>query len=273
MNGAAGVGNPKAVLDQKQFLAALGLALLAGCGGALGHAGGRGGAFAGEPGTTAIRVVNHVAPPGELDRLAITVDGEPVSLTSVPPLGAAPAVVARLHLVPGAHSIGVRAKARAPGSEVLVVGAQQPFHVGDAAAAITIDVRSAPGDAGVAAPIAVSLGIQGGRMAPEFGVAPADDKDERCAALLPIPRAICRAAVDLDEAARKNDVVAAFCVRDKLAEMRRLALVSESGTGDAVAMAEAEVAELSRRVELCSGPSAAPQPDGVTVTPPQPRRY
>jgi hypothetical protein len=274
LNGAAGGRNPLAVRDPKQLLAAaLGVGLLVGCGGAPGPA--AGGDLAGEPGMTAVRVVNHVAPPGALDRLTITIDNEPVALGSVPPLGAPPATVARLHLRPGPHSIGVRAKARAPGSEVLVVGAQQPFSVGAAAATITVDVRSGaggPDDARDAAPIAVSLAIQGGRMAPDFGVAPSDDKDERCAGLLPVPRAICRAAVDLDEATRKNDVVAAFCVRDKLAEMRRLALVSESGRGDAVAMAEAEVAELSRRVELCSGSSAAPRPDGVTVTPP-PRAY
>ncbi len=257
------------MLDPKQLLAAtLGLGLLVGCGGAPG----RGGVLPGEPGTTAVRVVNHVGPPGALDRLTLTVDNEPVALGSVPPLGAPPATVARLHLRPGPHTIGVRAKARAPGSEVLVVGAQQPFHVGAAAATITVDVRSGPGDSADAAPIAVSLAIQGGRMAPDFGVVPSDDKDERCAGLLPVPRAICRAAVDLDEATRKNDVVAAFCVRDKLAEMRRLALVSESGRGDAVAIAEAEVAELSRRVELCGGSIAAPRPDGVTVTPP-PRAY
>ena len=45
----------------------------------------------------------------------------------------------------------------------------------------------------------------------------------------------------------------------------------QEGRGDAVAMAEAEVAALSKRVELCSGTSAAPQPDGLTVTPPSRR--
>ena len=58
--------------------------------------------------------------------------------------------------------------------------------------------------------------------APEIGAPPLDGKDERCAALQPIPRALCRAAVDLEEATRRNDVAAAYCVRDKIAEMRRL---------------------------------------------------
>lgn len=228
----------------------------------------------GTPGTTVVRVTNHVAAPGELDRLVIMVDGEPVALASIPPQGAA-AVIARLHLRPGAHTIAVRAKGRGPGSEIIVVGAQQPFHVGAAAAAITIDVSSGSGDARSshsASPVAVSLAIQGGRMAPEFGVAPADDKDERCAGLLPIPRAMCRAAVDLDEASRRNDIVAALCVRDKLVEMRRLAIIGDASKGDAVAMAEAEVASLSRQVELCGGDVVAPRPDGVTVTPPSRRQ-
>ncbi len=219
-------------------------------------------------GTTTLRVSNHVAAPGQLDSVTITVDGEVVPLSSVPPDGAAPATVASLHLTPGAHALAVRARARwgAPDGEVIVVGAQQPFLVQRGPAAITIDVRSATSDATSASPVAVTLGILGGRMAPDFGVAPSDDKDERCAGLLPIPRALCRAAVDLDEATRKNDIVAALCVRDKLFEMRKLAIIGETGQGDTVRMAEAQVAQLSYRVELCARDVVAtPAPDGVTV--------
>jgi hypothetical protein len=248
---------------------ALGAGLLAGCGGA--RAGGGLGELA--PGTTAIRVINHVAAPGELDRLTIAVDGQTVPLAAIPPEGGDAAIIAKLHLPPGPHTIAVRAKARAGSSDVLVVGAQQPFHVGRGPAAITVDVRSqgVTFDASSASPVMISLAIQGGHMAPEIGTPPSDERDERCRALLPIPRAICRAAVDLDEATRKNDIVAALCVRDKLQEMRRLALVGESGRGDAVAMAEAEVAALSQQVERCAGSFAVPQPDGLRVLPP-PRR-
>ncbi len=220
------------------------------------------------PGTTTLRVVNHVSAPGELDRVSITVDGEPVPLGAVPPPGGDPATVATLRLAPGPHTIAVRAKARARGSEVVVVGAQQPFHVGAGPAAVTIDVGSGEGAAGAAAPVAVVLAIAGGRMDPEFGVAPSDDKDERCARLLPVPRAICRAAVDLDEATRRRDVVAALCVRDKLAEMRKLALITEAGSGDSVAMAEAGVLSLSRQVDTCVGSMvASPMPDGLKIEP------
>lgn len=225
------------------------------------------------PGITAIRVSNHVASPGVLDGLSIAVDGETVPLAAVPPAGDDVATVAKLRLAPGPHSIAVRARARARGADVLVVGAQQPFHVGRAPAALTVDVRSIAFAEGAAAePVTVSLTIEGGRMAPGIGDLPADNRDERCAGLLPIPRAICRAAFDLDQAARKNDVVAALCVRDKLAEMRRLALVGETGKPDAVALAEASVASLSRQIDLCAGAYAAPAPpDGLHIIKPKSR--
>jgi len=269
MNDARGRSNRRSVLFSRQTAAvALGLGLLSGCAGPRAP-----GLETLPPGTTAIRVINHVAAPGELDRLTIAVDGEAVALAAIPPEGDDVATVAKLRLLPGPHTIAVRAKARTPGSEVVVVGAQQPFHVGRGAAAITIDVRSLarPPDPAAASPVMVSLAIQGGHMAPEIGLAPSAGKDERCRALLPIPKAICRAAVDLDEATRKNDIVTALCVRDKLAEMRRLALVGDSGRGDAVAMAEAEVAALSKQVELCAGVYTAPQPDGLRVIKPERR--
>ena len=277
MNGAPAQRNPGTVLTSTRSfplplsaaLAPLALALLAGCDGMHGARSALDGL---EPGTTAIRVTNHVAAPGQLDRVTVTVDGEPLGLSSIPPQGAEPAVIARLHLKPGAHTIAVRGvalKRRGPDREIIVVGSQQPFHVGVAPAAITVDVRSGPADAAASSPVAVSLAIQGGRLAPDFGAAPADDKDERCAGLLPIPRAMCRAAVDLDEASRKNDVVAALCVRDKLVEMRRLATIADSGVASET---EAEVALLSHQIELCGGEVTTPRPDGLTVIPPSRRQ-
>lgn len=268
MNDLGGVRNRRGVLFSKQNAAVvLGAALSIGCGAPRFN-------LADLPaGTTAIRVTNNVGAPGELDRITIAIDGQAVSLAAIPPHGGEGATVAKLILAPGPHTIAVRAKTRSPGSEILVVGAQQPFHVGRSPAAITIDVRST-GDSPQltsASPITVSLAIQGGRMAPTLGAERAEDKDERCGALLPIPRAICRAAVDLDEATRKNDIVAALCVRDKLAEMRRIAIVGEGGRGDAVAMAEAEVVALSKQVELCQASYVAPQPDGLRVLPPSRR--
>jgi hypothetical protein len=297
MNEARQPGNRRTVLTLKQTPAplsasaalrlaplAFALALLSGgCGGARGLSGSLTGL---SPGTTALRITNHVASPGALDGVSVEVDGEPVALTAIPPEGDDVATIAALHLDPGSHSVSVRIRARAPGglggaaappnetAEVRVVGAQQPFLIQRGPAAITIDVRSnAPAtDGAAAAPVAISLTIVGGRMAPEFGVAPSSEKDERCAGLLPIPRAVCRAAFDLDEATRKDDIAGALCVRDKLAEMRKLALIGESGKGDSLAMAEEKVARLSHQVDLCAGDfSSSVAPDGVTVVPPKRR--
>ena len=265
VNDPGGGGNRRGVLFSKQTAAlAFGVALLTGCGPQ------RFDLAMLASGTTAVRVTNNVEAPGKLDRLTISIDGEVLPLAAIPTHGGEGATVAKLRLAAGPHTIAVRAKTRSPGSEVLVVGAQQPFHVGRAPAAITVDVRStgASFDVGTASPIAVSLAIQGGRMAPLLGASRAEDKDDRCGALLPIPRAICRAAVDLDEATRKNDIVAALCVRDKLDEMRRIAIVGEGGRGEAVAMAEAEVVALSKKVEMCQASYLSPQPDGLRVIPP-----
>ena len=276
MNGAPAESNPGTVLTSTRIsLPALALPGLLGLLSAACGMGPRGPLDGLDPGMTAIRVSNHVAAPGQLDRVTVTVDGQPLALSSVPPTGADPAVIARLHLAPGAHNIAVRGvalKRRGPDSEITVVGSQQPFHVGAAPAAITIDIRSGQADAASASPVAVSLAIQGGRMAPDFGIPPADDKEERCKGLLPIPRALCRAAVDLDEASRKNDIVAALCVRDKLAEMRRLAMIGETSHDSVVAETEAEVASLSHQVELCGADVPPPRPDGVTVIPPSRRQ-
>ena len=270
MNALGRGGNPGIVRSSRQItaFALAGLGLLTGCGAA------RGAGLDGlAPGTLAVRVMNNVATPGELDRIAISIDGETIALSAIPPSGRDVATVARLKLAAGPHSVSVRARARSTGSDVLIVGAQQPFHLGRGPAALTIDVRSiaAPPSESSASPITVSLAILGGRMAPALGAQRAEDRDDRCGALLPIPQAICRAAVDLDEATRKNDIVAALCVRDKLSEMRRLAIVGEGGRGAAVAMAEAEVAALSKQVDLCQASYVAPEPDGLRVLPP-PRR-
>jgi hypothetical protein len=273
MNEVAGRGNRRSVLVSSGISAlTLGFGLLAGgCGGSLGSLGSLEGLAAG---TTTLRIINHVTLPSQIDSVTLVVDGETVPLSSVPPDGGDAATVASLHLAPGSHSIAVRAKAHAPGSEVLVVGAQLPFLIERGPAAITVDVRSnaAGSSATSASPVAVTLTILGGRMAPDFGVVPSDDMDEHCATLLPIPRALCRAAVQLDSATRTSDIVAALCVRDKLVEMRKLAIIGESAQGDSVSMAEAQVAQLSRQIDLCAGDIvASPGPEGLTVVPPRTR--
>jgi hypothetical protein len=229
------------------------------------------------PGTTAIRVANHVDDSYALERVVISVDGEAVPLSSVPPRGEAPAIVTALRLRPGAHTITVRAVARGKVDGSVVSLAHQSFHLAAGPAAILVDVRSSPRSDTRAAPasadggdrVAVDLSIRGGSLGPAFGAAPAEDKDERCAPLLPIPRAICRAAVDLDAATRRRDAAAATCVQNKLGEMRRLALVAETSDSATGTMIEEEVTRLSGQADVCVG-NLFGGPDGTRIIRPPP---
>ncbi len=211
-----------------------------------------------EAGSTAIRVSNHVGT-GELERVSILVDGEPMALSSIPPEGRGAATVGKLKLAPGPHSIAVRTVTRGASGDRAVVGAQNSFVVGPRPAAVFIDVRG--GD-----PPAVALTAINGTLGPELGDGLSSDKDYRCGVMMPVPRAICRASVDLEEASRQSDVVRALCVKDRLGEMRRLSLVGEE-------LSERLVVELGKQVDRCSGSVvAAPQPDGLTVIPPSARQ-
>jgi hypothetical protein len=227
-------------------------------------------------GTTAVRVSNNVDD-GELDRLTIMVDGETMPLSTLPPAGGDPATVGSLRLPPGAHSIAVRATTRRSG-EVIVVDAHQPFRVQRGPSVIGVNVRSATG-ASASSPVAVNLTMLGGRLAPDIGAPPPDGIDEQCATLEPIPRAMCRTAFDLAEANRKNDVVAALCLRDRLAELRKLSVgtlpAPPAGTPgappldgvDSAGLADSHATALSRLAERCVGNLvASPPPDSVVVT-------
>jgi hypothetical protein len=220
-----------------------------------------------EPGTTTLRLVNHLDPPAEMDRLLVAVDGMPVPLTAIPPPGAAPIAITTLRLPPGDHTLSARAVAKRPGvagDETMVVGTQLTFHVGAAPAGLTIDVFTGTGQE----PIGVALGMQGGALAPELGDAPADNTTERCAPLRPVERALCQAAADLDDANRSRDVVRGLCIRDRLGEMRSLSLIA-MGTqgaasppaydrpgrpeGDPAVLAAGKIARLSLEIDRCGG--------------------
>ena len=212
---------------------------------------------AGEPGTTTILIENAVASPDELDRVVVTIDDAVVPLSMLPSRGEEPAALTALRLAPGAHTISVRAATHGAGDDRAVVAAVQTFHVAAAAASIGIAVRSRPAT-GVDGRIAVDLKMSGGHMAAELGAAVPETQAERCDPLLPTPRALCRAANDMDEAARRNDLVGVLCVRDKLTTMRQLALIG--------AMAEPHVLALSREIDRCTRTDVIGGPDGTTVT-------
>jgi hypothetical protein len=221
-----------------------------------------------EPGTTTILVENHVSSPDALDRLLIAVDGADVPLSSVPPPEEDPLAVAWLRLPPGPHTIAIRATARGVDQGLVVIAAQQLFHVAKAAAAINVHVRSRGEATDTEERIAVDLRMRGGQMAPAFGAAPPEEKEERCAPLRPIPRALCRAAVDLDQAAKRDDIKSALCVQDKLSEMRRLAQIADGASSETASLSEQHVLQLSGQVDRCIGDTVIIAPDGVTVTRP-----
>jgi hypothetical protein len=209
-------------------------------------------AGAGEPGTTTILVENQVASPDELDRLLVTIDEAAVPLSMLPPRGEEPSPLTALRLAPGPHTISVRAATHGVGDGREVVASAQTFHVAAAAASIGIAVRSLPEGR-----IAVDLKMRGGHMAAPLGAEPPESPAQRCDPLQPTPRALCRAANDLDAAVRRNDLVGVLCVRDKLTTMRQLAAIG--------ATADSQVFALSREVDRCVRNDVIGGADGTTV--------
>ncbi len=213
-------------------------------------------AGAGAPGTTTILVENQVDSPDELDRLLVSIDDAAVPLSTLPPRGEQPATLTALRLAPGPHTITVRATTHSAGDERAVVAAAQIFHVAAAAASIGIAVRSRPAGSPEGR-IAVDLTMRGGHMTAELGAAPPESKAERCAPLQPTPRALCHAASDMDDAARRNDPALVLCVRDKLAMMRQLAAIGP--------LAEPQVLALAREIDRCVRNDVVVGADGTTV--------
>ena len=213
-------------------------------------------AGAGESGTTTILVANQLAPTDELDQLLVTIDDAAVPLSTLPPRGEVPAMLTALRLAPGPHTIAVRATTRGAGDERAIVAAAQTFHVAAAAASIGVAVRSRPAGS-LDGRIAVDLTMRGGHMAAELGAATPASQAERCAPLQPTPRALCHAASDMDEAARRNDLVGVLCVRDRLVTMRQLAAIG--------AVAEPQVLALAREIDRCVRTDVIGGADGTTV--------
>ena len=222
----------------------------------VGCSGRRAAISAGEPGTTTILIENSLASPDELDRLLVTVDDATVPLATVPPRGEGPVPFTALRLPPGPHLLSVRATTHGAGDDRVVVAAAQTFHVAAAAASIGIAIRSR-----AASPseerIAVDLQIHGGRLATPLGAGPTARAAERCAPLQPIAHALCRAATDMDEAARLRDLVGVLCVRDRLTAMQQLAAIGVT--------AEPRVLALAREIDRCGGHDLVGRPDGTTV--------
>ena len=151
-----------------------------------------------QPGTTTILVANHLGQGDEIDHLRVSIDEALLPLSTVPPRSEIAAALGSLRLPPGPHTISVRVTTHGRDGGVAVVDARQIFHVGESASEIDIDLRNRMEPGEQDARIAVDLSMVGGHMNPELGAGPPEGKDARCAPLQPIPRALCRAAADLD---------------------------------------------------------------------------
>jgi hypothetical protein len=209
-----------------------------------------------QPGTTTILVENQTKAPDQFDRLLVTIDGVTVPLATLPPRDEQPTALTALRLPPGPHTLSVHVTTHSAADARAVVTAAQTFHVAAAAASIGIAVRSRPADSPEGR-IAVDLTMHGGHMTAALDAGPAETVAERCAPLQPAPRALCRAASDMDEAARRNDLISVLCIRDKLTTMRQLAAIG--------ATAEPQVLALSRAIDRCVRNDVVGGADGTTV--------
>ncbi|MEO7328721.1 MAG: hypothetical protein ABI193_09100, partial [Minicystis sp.] len=205
------------------------------------------------PGTTTILVANHLDLGDEIDHLRVSIDDTAIPLSTVPPRREVAAALASLRLPPGPHSISVRVTTHGRDGSMAVVDARQIFHVAETASEIDIDLRSRTAPSDLDARVAVDLTMAGGHMDPELGGAQPEGKDARCAPLQPIPRALCRAAADLDEAGRRNDLVSVLCIRDKLGEMRKVSLIGETSDSPTATLATKRVQDLSKEIDRCVG--------------------
>lgn len=230
-----------------------------------------------QPGTTTILVANHLGQADEIDHLRVSIDETLLPLSTVPPRSEIAAALGSLRLPPGPHTISVRVTTHGRDGGVAVVDARQIFHVGESASEIDIDLRNRMEPGEQDARIAVDLSMVGGHMNPELGAGPPEGKDARCAPLQPIPRALCRAAADLDEASKRNDLVSVLCIRDKLGEMRKISLIGETSTSTVAGLATRRVQDLAKEIDRCVGDVVVGadgltviRPGGATQTPPPP---
>ena len=218
---------------------------------------------AGGGGDAPVRVVNDVGQGFELDRLVLAVDGVDLPVSAIPPAGHPAGATTTLHLAPGEHALTARALASASSTggragDRVVVGSQQGFRTTDAPLLLVVRVytrRRRPTRWASASP---------------WTCASATERWRRTRARAGLPwSATCATRPSYSCALQRRDVVLASCVRDKLAEMRRLADLREgTGASETAALVEQRVGALSRRVDTCVGDEANLLDDAVALPDP-----
>jgi hypothetical protein len=227
------------------------------------------------PGEAALRIDNDVGDAYEVGQLDLAIDGRPLPVTAIPAhKGDAPAVVV-IKLPAGEHAFEAHAIVTENDThDRVVVCTQQNVRAGATPGVVTVRIYSRP-------PAARDRALARGA-----GAVGPDDKDDRvaldiqlasagaeagpsvdaCGTKAPVDRAICRAATQLDRAARSNDVVLTLCLRDRLTEMRRLADLKATSSADNGAAVDRKVVALEQQVNACVDASALG--GGFDSTPP-----
>lgn len=236
-----------------------------------------------EAGTTTIVVFNRVGAPFELERVAISVDGERMPTSAIPPRGETGAVSARVRVKEGGHVLDVTAAARgarrADGETAAVaLHTAQGFHVGGEPATLSVDLYLASPEGGDRvgagkAPLdpdprlEVGFRMRGGELDPRIGAT--GDLGDGCQRMPPIRRAVCRGDRLAARARSERNIVLLACVSQRLDRMRALTSVLQDarrGEGDLEVAAlvhdvEREVGRLEREVEQCADDSAQASSD------------
>jgi len=251
------------------------LALAAGC------AGSRVEARTPKPGEAALRIVNDVGDAYEVGQLNLTIDGAPLPVTAIPAhKGDAPAVLV-IKLAPGEHTFEAHAIVTENDThDRVVVCTQQSVRAGATPGVVTVRVYSRapmPRDRELARGAgAVGPDNKDDRVALDIQLASAGSEAgpsvDACGTKAPVDRAICRAAGQLDRAAKANDVVLTLCVRDRLTEMRRLADLKATSSTDNAPAVDRKVVALEQQVNACVDASALGGFEGVPAAKiPEPR--
>jgi hypothetical protein len=211
-----------------------------------------------KPGEAALRIVNDVGDAYEVGQLNLTIDGAPLPVTAIPAhKGDAPALLV-IKLPAGEHTFEAHAIVTENDThDRVVVCTQQNVRAGATPGVVTVRVYSrqpVPRDRELARGAgAVGPDDKDDRLALDIQLASAGSEAsvDACGTKAPVDRAICRAAAQLDRAAKANDVVLTLCVRDRLTEMRRLADIKATSSADNGPAVDRKVVALEQQVNAC----------------------
>jgi len=222
-----------------------------------------------QSGNVQILAVNHTTAPFSLRSLTVSVDAEQEETTQGKALrhSDADAVpIGSMRLTPGQHTLSVRTSAEDGSSDhVISLAASQTFRIDSLPAAITVHVFTPRSGIGNDRRVELSFDIRGGQMrAPLGALASAPAGNARCAELSQVRAAICRTELMVEKATAARDLLLVMCTRDKLQEMRTIAITAEPDAAtnpstpatrydsDVTRMAAGRVLKLEEELSRCA---------------------